>query len=96
MTSIFKGQATTITKSTISTKQLGKHGPQIAALGFGCMGLSIPGPLGKTKPDEERYALLDHVYKSGAHFLDSADVYADNEYLLGKYDQSQSTEPFKR
>ena len=92
MTSALKQQAATLTDRAVFTKQLGKHGPQVTALGFGCMGLSIPGPSGKPKPDEERYALLDHIYKSGAHFWDSADIYADNEDLLGKYDQPQSTD----
>lgn len=39
---------------------------------------------GKPKPDEERYALLDHVYKSGDLFWDTADMYNDNEDLLGR------------
>lgn len=67
----------------LKTKKLGKNGPQLSPIGYGCMGLS--GAHGKQKPDEERYAMLDHVYKSGCRFWDSADVYADNEDLLGKY-----------
>ncbi len=47
------------------------------------MGLS--GANGKQKPDEQRNAILDHVYKSGELFWDTADVYADNEDLLGTY-----------
>jgi Aldo/keto reductase family len=40
---------------------------------------------GATAPDEERMKFLDHVYKSGQRFWDSADIYGDNEDLLGKY-----------
>lgn len=65
-----------------STKKLGKSGPVVSPIGYGCMGLS--GAHGKQKPDEERFAILDHVYNGGAHFWDSADVYGDNEELLGR------------
>lgn len=67
----------------VKTKKFGKNGSQLSSIGYGCMGLS--GAHGKQKPDEERYAILDHVYQSGCRFWDSADVYADNEDLLGKY-----------
>jgi len=40
---------------------------------------------GKPKPDEERYAMLDHVYNSGERFWDTADMYMDNEDLLGRW-----------
>ncbi|KIX94351.1 uncharacterized protein Z520_10061 [Fonsecaea multimorphosa CBS 102226] len=65
----------------LPTRQLGKNGPQVTALGFGAMGLSAY--YGTPKPDEERLALLDHVYASGELFWDSADIYKDNEDLLG-------------
>ncbi|OQV10530.1 hypothetical protein CLAIMM_14515 [Cladophialophora immunda] len=65
----------------LPTRQLGKNGPQVTALGFGAMGLSAF--YSTPKPDEERLALLDHVYASGELFWDSADIYKDNEDLLG-------------
>ncbi|KAK5239474.1 hypothetical protein LTR40_014486, partial [Exophiala xenobiotica] len=65
------------------TRKLGKNGPEVTALGFGTMGLSAF--YGAPKPDEERYALLDHVYESGELFWDSADMYADSEDLLGRW-----------
>ncbi|KAK6382012.1 hypothetical protein LTS17_003897 [Exophiala oligosperma] len=67
----------------LPTRKLGKHGPEVTALGFGAMGLSAY--YGAPKPDEERYALLDHVYNSGERFWDSADIYLDNEDLLGRW-----------
>lgn len=69
-------------KPSPATKKLGRNGPVISAIGYGCMGLS--GAHGKQKPDEERFAMLDHVYQGGAHFWDSSDVYGDNEDLLGR------------
>lgn len=68
--------------TTVPTKKLGKNGPNVTELGFGTMGLSAF--YGKPKPDEERYAVLDHIYKSGELFWDSADMYQDSEDLLGR------------
>jgi aryl-alcohol dehydrogenase-like predicted oxidoreductase len=65
------------------TVKLGKDGPQVTALGFGAMGLSAYyGAIGS---DEERLEFLDHVYESGELNWDSADVYGDNEDLIGKW-----------
>ncbi|KIV89217.1 hypothetical protein PV10_08803 [Exophiala mesophila] len=67
----------------LPTRKLGKDGPEVTALGFGAMGLSAY--YGPPKPDEERLAMLDHVYASGERFWDSADIYLDNEDLLGTW-----------
>lgn len=69
--------------STLPTRQLGKDGPQVTALGFGAMGLSAF--YGPTAPDEERLKFLDHVYAQGETFWDSSDIYGDSEELIGKY-----------
>lgn len=69
--------------SSVPTRQLGKDGPQVSALGFGLMGLSAY--YGATASDEERLEFLDHVYASGQRFWDTADIYGDNEDLIGKY-----------
>jgi len=69
--------------TNVPTRKLGKHGPEVTALGYGCMGLS--SFYGKPRPDEERLKLLDHVYAAGVTNWDSADVYGDSEDLLGKY-----------
>ena len=71
------------TTSQLPTRKLGKNGPEVTALGFGLMGLSAF--YGKPKPDEERFAMLDHVYASGERFWDTADMYMDNEDLLGNW-----------
>ena len=67
----------------LPTRKLGKNGPEVTALGFGLMGLSAL--YGKPKPDEDRYALLNHVYNSGEHFWDTSDMYADSEDLIGRW-----------
>lgn len=68
---------------SLPTAPLGKNGPQVNRLGFGLMGLSAF--YGKPKPDSERLALLDAAYELGERFWDSADIYGDNEDLLGKW-----------
>lgn len=69
--------------TTLPTRKLGKNGPEITALGLGLMGLS--SFYGAPKPDAERLALLDKAYELGARNWDSADMYGDNEDLLGKW-----------
>lgn len=67
----------------LPTRKLGKNGPEVTALGYGLMGLSAF--YGQPKPDNERYALLDHVFESGCRNWDSADMYGDSEDLLGRW-----------
>jgi aryl-alcohol dehydrogenase-like predicted oxidoreductase len=71
--------------SELPTRQLGKNGPQVTALGFGAMGLSAF--YGPPALDEERLKVLDRAYDLGERFWDSADAYMDNEALLGKWFQ---------
>ncbi|KAF1976096.1 putative aldo-keto reductase [Bimuria novae-zelandiae CBS 107.79] len=68
---------------SLPTAPLGKNGPQVTRLGFGLMGLSVF--YGTAKPDPERLALLDAAHEMGEHFWDTADMYGDNEDLLGKW-----------
>jgi aryl-alcohol dehydrogenase-like predicted oxidoreductase len=67
----------------IPTRQLGKNGPQVSAIGFGAMGLSAF--YGTPASDEERFKVLDRAIELGSTYFDSADIYGDNEDLLGKY-----------
>jgi aryl-alcohol dehydrogenase-like predicted oxidoreductase len=68
----------------VSTRQLGKNGPQVSAIGFGAMGLSA---FYGTPPasDEERFKVLDRAIELGCTHFDSADIYGDSEDLLGRY-----------
>ncbi|KAJ9126789.1 hypothetical protein QFC24_001821 [Naganishia onofrii] len=68
---------------TLPTRQLGKDGPQVTAIGFGLMGLS--SFYGKVGSDEERFKILDRAYELGETFWDSADMYGDSEDLVGKW-----------
>lgn len=67
---------------SLPVRSIGKNGPKVTALGYGTMGLSAF--YGAPKPDNERMAVLDHIYQSGEHFWDTADMYADSEDLLGR------------
>jgi aryl-alcohol dehydrogenase-like predicted oxidoreductase len=69
--------------SKIPTRPLGKNGPQVSAIGYGAMGLSAF--YGTPASDEERFKVIDHAIELGSTYIDSADVYGDNEELLGKY-----------
>ncbi|RGP78649.1 aldo keto reductase [Fusarium longipes] len=67
----------------LPTRKLGRNGPEVPAIGFGLMGLSIG--YGKVDTDEERLKLLDHAWEIGATNWDSARAYGDSEDLLGKW-----------
>ena len=67
----------------LPTRQLGRNGPQVTALGLGLMGLSAF--YGSVKPEEERIKFLDAAYDAGELNWDSADMYMDNEDLLGRW-----------
>jgi len=69
--------------TTIPTRQLGKNGPQVSAIGFGAMGLSAF--FGTPASDEERFKVIDRAIELGSTYIDSADIYGDSEELLGKY-----------
>jgi len=64
-------------------RQLGKNGPKVSAIGFGGMGLS--SFYGTPGSDEERFKVLDRAIELGSTYIDSADIYGDNEDLIGKY-----------
>ena len=67
----------------LPTRPLGRNGPQVTALGFGGMGLSMA--YGAPEADEQRLEVLDRAYDLGERFWDSADIYGDNEDLIGKW-----------
>ncbi len=69
--------------TSIPTRQLGKNGPHVSAIGFGAMGLSAF--YGTPAPDEERFKVLDRAIQLGSTYIDSAAIYGDSEDLLGKY-----------
>ncbi|MEJ7935849.1 aldo/keto reductase [Sphingobium sp. AN558] len=62
---------------------LGANGPEVSAIGFGCMGLTVGYGPAADKPDA--IALIRAAYCRGITFFDSAEAYgAANEELLGE------------
>ena len=65
-------------------RKLGKNGPQVSALGLGCMGMSFAyGPT----DDEESLRVLHRYLELGGNFLDTAEIYGPykNEELVGRF-----------
>jgi aryl-alcohol dehydrogenase-like predicted oxidoreductase len=64
-------------------RQLGAHGPQVSAMGLGCMGMSeFYGPT----DDGRSIRVIHRALDLGVNFLDTADMYGPfkNEELVGK------------
>jgi aryl-alcohol dehydrogenase-like predicted oxidoreductase len=68
----------------VKTRRLGPKGPQVSAVGLGCMGMSQSYG---TPDDRESLATLERALELGVTFLDTADVYGPytNEQLVGAF-----------
>ena len=64
-------------------RTLGRDGPQVSALGLGCMGMS---DFYGSRDDAESIATIHHALDRGVTLLDTADMYGPhtNEVLVGK------------
>ena len=55
----------------VSKRRLGRNGPEVSAIGLGCMGMSEFYGAGS---DEESIATIHHALDRGVNFLDTADM----------------------
>ena len=67
----------------IGKRQLGRDGPEVSAIGLGCMGMS---EFYGSSSEEESIATIHHALERGVTFLDTADMYGPfkNEELVGR------------
>lgn len=67
----------------MQTRKLGSSGPEVSALGLGCMGMS---EFYGARDDGESVAVIHRALDSGVNFLDTADMYGtgENEKLVGR------------
>jgi len=70
--------------SPMQTRQLGKNGPQVSAIGLGCMGMTDFYTTGTDT--KEATATLHRALELGINLLDTADMYGphSNEILIGQ------------
>ena len=68
----------------MKTRKLGKFGPEVSAIGLGCMGMS--SGLGKPVSKEEGISLIRGAFELGVTFFDMAEAYGPftNEELVGE------------
>ena len=66
------------------TRQLGKNGPHVSAIGLGCMGMTDFYTTGSDT--QEAVATLHRALELGINLLDTADIYGphSNEQLIGE------------
>ena len=74
------------------TRRLGLHGPEVSALGLGC--LSFGGIFGATT-EADSLRTLDAAWEAGVTFLDTANIYGTgvSETVIGQWLRSRKHRP---
>ena len=74
-------------------RRLGRNGPEVSAMGLGCMGMS---EFYGSSDEQESIATIHHALDSGIDFLDTADMYGvgRNEELVGRAIKGRRDEVF--
>ena len=77
----------------IGKRRLGNDGPEVSAIGLGCMGMSEFYVGGS---EQESIATIHHAFDRGVTFLDTADMYGvgRNEELVGRAIRDRRDEVF--
>jgi aryl-alcohol dehydrogenase-like predicted oxidoreductase len=77
----------------IGKRRLGRDGPEVSAIGLGCMGMSEFYAGGS---EQESIATIHHALDRGVTFLDTADMYGvgKNEELVGRAIRGRRDEVF--
>ena len=81
----------------MQTRTLGRDGPQVSALGLGCMGMSdFYSTHDGKRDDAESIATIQHALDRGLTLLDTADMYGPhtNEVLVGQAIKGRRDEVF--
>ena len=66
-------------------RKLGRQGPQVSAVGLGCMSIGIADVYtSSVRGDEQAVALIHRALDLGITLLDTADIYGNSERQVGK------------
>lgn len=78
----------------MKTRTLGRSGPEVSAIGLGCMGMSAF--YGQPSTEQDGIALIHKALDLGLTFFDTAEMYGPhtNEVLLGKALKGRREEAF--
>src|SRR6266478_8421544 len=66
-------------------RRLGHDGPQVSAIGLGCMSIGIADVYTSSVQDDiNAIELIHRALDLGINFLDTANIYGDSEIKVGK------------